>query len=187
MHRLFVALPIPDHVAQTLLPMQCGLEGAKWRPRENFHITLAFIGAVDPHMAGAIDERLSAIEASGFSLNLQGTGFFKERRPRAVWAGVAPSEPLVALQAKVARALIMAGAELEVRKFTPHVTLAYLSAGSKKIAAQEMATAQFCAVHFDYHSPRFEVSGFTLYEAALESRMSIYEPVRDYRLGEMGG
>ena len=45
--RLFVALPIPDAVAQRLMLMQGGVPGARWQSREQLHLTLRFIGEVD--------------------------------------------------------------------------------------------------------------------------------------------
>ena len=45
--RLFVALAIPDAVAQSLLLLQGGVPGARWQRREQLHLTLRFIGEVD--------------------------------------------------------------------------------------------------------------------------------------------
>ena len=45
MIRLFTALSIPDDVADTLERRQSGLPGAKWRARDQLHLTLAFYGA----------------------------------------------------------------------------------------------------------------------------------------------
>ena len=47
MIRLFAALPIPFDVAETLARRQSGLPGARWRPVEALHVTLAFYGDVD--------------------------------------------------------------------------------------------------------------------------------------------
>ena len=52
--RLFVALPIPDAVAQGLMLMQGGVPGARWQAREQLHLTLRFIGEVDGRDARAI-------------------------------------------------------------------------------------------------------------------------------------
>ena len=49
MNRFFVALSIPEIVADTLSTLQSGVDGAQWRPMENFHLTLAFIGEADRH------------------------------------------------------------------------------------------------------------------------------------------
>ena len=63
--RLFVALPIPDAVAQGLLLMQGGVPGARWQAREQLHLTLRFIGEVDGRDARALDDALAGIDAPG--------------------------------------------------------------------------------------------------------------------------
>ena len=45
--RLFAALDLPDHIAEPLLWLMRGVGGAKWRPRENLHLTLRFFGEID--------------------------------------------------------------------------------------------------------------------------------------------
>ena len=46
MIRLFAGLPVPDDIADRLEPLQTGLDGARWRGREHFHVTLGFFGDV---------------------------------------------------------------------------------------------------------------------------------------------
>src|ERR1700735_1707084 len=46
MPRLFTALEIPPHVAQSLAMMRGGLPGARWIDPENYHLTLRFIGVI---------------------------------------------------------------------------------------------------------------------------------------------
>ena len=101
MVRLFAALPVPFEIAQGLVRRQDGLPGAKWRPTEAFHITLRFFGEVAEPAAADLDEALSAIRMSPFEVALEGAGAFGEHdHMRAVWAGVAASEPLARLAAK---------------------------------------------------------------------------------------
>src|SRR5436190_5524895 len=52
--RLFVALAIPDAVAQSLMLIQAGVPGARWQSREQLHLTLSFIGEVDGRDAAMI-------------------------------------------------------------------------------------------------------------------------------------
>ena len=54
--RLFVALPIPDPVAQPLMLLQGGVPGARWQQREQLHLTLRFIGEVNGADARALDD-----------------------------------------------------------------------------------------------------------------------------------
>lgn len=127
--RLFAALDIPDEVAQRLLALMRGVPGAKWRPRDNLHLTLRFFEEVPEPVADDLDAALDEIarETAPFAVQLKGAGFFGGDDPHALWVGVAPSDALNVLAGRCERAARRAGLKAEARKFTPHVTLAYLS------------------------------------------------------------
>ena len=59
MIRLFTALSIPDDVADTLERRQSGLPGAKWRTRDQLHLTLAFYGEVEERRADDLAAELN--------------------------------------------------------------------------------------------------------------------------------
>lgn len=176
MHRLFVALSIPEAQSDALCRLQNGLEGARWRPVEAFHLTLAFIGEADRHGFSDAVEALSEVEAPGFLLRLSGLGAFGERKPRAVWAGVEACPELHHLQSKVETALRRKGFDLERRKFTPHVTLAYLK------GARADAVAHYCTVNGLFSAPAFPVEAFHLYSSRLGGEASHYEIEASYSL-----
>lgn len=176
MHRLFVALSVPNDIRARLASLQNGLDGARWRPIENFHITLAFIGDTDRHGFDDAVEALTEIETPAFEIRLAGIGSFGERKPRAVWARVEPSEPLSLLQSKVETVLRRRGFDLENRKYTPHVTLAYLRRASK------FDVQEYCGVNAGFSSDPFNVSEFHLYSSQLGNDFSHYEIEASYSL-----
>lgn len=45
MHRLFVALPLPEAIADPLLDLMDGPERLRWTAAEQLHLTLRFIGS----------------------------------------------------------------------------------------------------------------------------------------------
>jgi RNA 2',3'-cyclic 3'-phosphodiesterase len=126
MPRLFTALEIPQNVAMSLSLLRGGLPGARWIDKENFHITLRFIGDIDHRTADEVVAGLDKVHRQQFDLTLSGTGFFGSKKPHSLWAGVQPSDPLMALQAELERICQRLGLPPEPRKFTPHVTLARL-------------------------------------------------------------
>ncbi len=176
MARLFVALSIPDAIRDALSTLQNGVDGARWRPPENFHITLAFIGEADRHRFNDAIDALSQINAPAFDLTLAGTGSFGERKPRAVWAGVKSEASLAHLQSKVETGLRRAGFDLEARKFTPHVTLAYLK------AARRDDVLQYCAANELFSAVPFCVREFHLFSSRLGGGASHYEIEASYSL-----
>lgn len=176
MQRLFVALSIPDTVAQSLALLQVGVPGARWQTREQLHLTLRFIGEVDGRDAAAIHDALSGIAAPAFTLELHGTGEFGGKHPHALWAGVRPSEALLHLQRKIETAVQRAGLAPERHKYTPHVTLARLR-GTPVGRVMDYLTD-----HALYTSAPFPVAGFILYSSVLTSDGSIYRAEQAYRL-----
>jgi len=176
MMRLFVAIALPDSVADGLVMLQGGIPGARWSTREQLHLTLRFIGEVDGRDAAAIDDALAAIRSPGFALELKGVGEFGGRNPRALWAGVRDEGPVVHLQRKIESAVQRAGIAAEERKFSPHITLARLR------GAPRDRVITFLSAHALYASGPFEVNGFVLYSSTLTPNGSLYRPERSYRL-----
>lgn len=176
MHRLFVGLSLPEIVSDGLSVLQSGIDGARWRPVENFHITLAFLGETDTRgFENAIDA-LSQIEPPVFELSLSGIGYFGDQDPRAVWARVEASEALSHLQAKTAQSLRKFGFQLESRKFIPHVTLAYLKGIS------QVQVEKYCSQHALFKMGPFPVESFHLYSSKLGGEVSHYEIEASYSL-----
>ena len=176
MERLFVALAIPDMVAQSLALLQAGVPGARWQTREQLHLTLRFIGEVDGRDAGAIHDALSAVRAPAFTLALHGTGEFGGKHPHALWARVRPNEALLHLQRKVETAIQRAGIAATRERYTPHVTLARLR------GTPVGRVMDFLSDHALYTSQPFAVNGFILYSSVLTGDGSLYRAEHAYRL-----
>jgi 2'-5' RNA ligase len=174
--RLFVALALPDPIAEGLLLMQGGVPGARWSEREQLHLTLRFIGEVDGRDAAAIDDALAAIRAPRFKLELKGIGEFGGKNPRALWAGLRDDTAVQHLQRKIESALQRIGLPAEERKFAAHITLARLRGSPRD------RVITFLATHALFSSPPFEVSSFILYSSQLTPNGSIYSPERAYAL-----
>jgi 2'-5' RNA ligase len=177
MLRLFAALALPDDVVAGLAAMQRGVAGARWSPCENLHITLCFYGDVDERAAEELDSELSAIPAAPFALALKGAGFFGKADPHALYVGVAENAELRALSGACERAARRAGVKTEGRKYTPHVTLAYLS------HAEVGDVTAFIQAHALFESRAWQVDAFGLYSShTRKSAPSLYRLEADYAL-----
>lgn len=175
MIRLFTALEIPDEVAPCLQPVQRGLHSARWVARDNLHITLRFIGAVDERMAEEVDVALAHLKAKPFTLQVTHLGAFGDsNRARSVWAGLAPSESLINLNAKIERLFQQLGLPADKRKFTPHITLGRVSNLSNS------DVAQWIEEKGRLDCPPFEVTRAVLYSSQTRSTGAIYTPERYY-------
>lgn len=121
--KLFAALPIPDSIATRLLPLQSGLEGAAWRPRENLHLTLKYFGETGDRVAEDLDTELASISIKPFDIALRGAGSFGGIDPHAVWIGVEAHPSLFNLAKACERAADRARLKTEKRRYVPHVTM----------------------------------------------------------------
>lgn len=149
MPRLFTALEIPRDAALSLSLLRGGLQGARWVDVENYHLTLRFIGDVEGRLADEIANALDRVQRPTFPLTLSGVGAFGSRKPHAVYAGVAPSADLHALQGEIERICQRLGVAADPRKFTPHVTLARLRSSSPADVARYLsARGNFAAMPF---------------------------------------
>ena len=175
--RLFVALDLPWPLKQRLAMLAGGIQGARWVPPENYHLTLRFIGEVPKHRAEEIDEALSALRARPFTLSVGGIGTFaKGGRAVSLWAGVERNPALDHLQNKIETALQRVGTEPERRRFAPHLTLARLD------NVQEAKLAGFIQSHNLFRAGPVAVEHFTLFSSRLGKEQAVYTPEVDYEL-----
>ena len=159
MPRLFTGIEIPGHIVERLSYLRGGLAGARWIHAENYHLTLRFIGDVDRHTARDFTSALGGIVADPFELWLNGLGSFGGGKPRAIFAGIAPSEGLEALRRANERAAREAGLPPEGRNFKPHVTLARLR------GARADAVAAYLERQGGIGPSTFTVDRFVLYSS----------------------
>jgi len=131
--RLFIAILIPEEVKAEIEKAQAQLrqalpEGAvRWTSREQFHLTLRFLGSVERSRVRALIEAIQATGRSFAALKLraEGTGCFPDQRfPRVVWVGISDlHNQLPLLQKAVKAASQEFTAEVPEDGFTGHVTL----------------------------------------------------------------
>jgi 2'-5' RNA ligase len=177
MMRLFVAVGVPEGLAQRLSILQSGQPGARWVAPESMHLSLRFIGEVPRDAAEDIDEALARVTAPGFDLHLQGVGTFGQgAKARALWVGVTPSDALNFLQAKVESAIVRAGHAAEGRKFTPHITLARFN------HADPRRLQSFVEGNSLFRAGPWTIDHFTLFESRMGKGGSVYTPLADYEL-----
>jgi len=134
MHRLFIAIPVPDGVKTELEKVQAELRGAisaggvRWTKREQFHLTLRFLGDVAADRVEALARAVREVcdVFPPLRLRAERIGFFPDLRfPRVVWAWVHDEQELLPkLQEAIEAAAKDFTAEPAEKKFTGHITLA---------------------------------------------------------------
>ena len=177
--RLFVGVDLPWELRHRIAALATtGIQGARWVPPENFHLTLRFIGEVPPHRAEEVDLALAALRGKGFDLTLAGVGTFsKGDRANTLYVGVERNPRLEHLQTKIETALQRVGLDPERRRYRPHVTLARLD------NAPDFKLAAFVQAHNLFRAEAFVVGHFTLFSSQLGKEQSVYTAEVEYALG----
>jgi 2'-5' RNA ligase len=176
MHRLFVAIRLPEPIRDVLIDAMDEGADFRWQSDEQLHLTLRFVGEVERPVADDLAAALAGIRFDRFTIRVNGVGRFEQRNSGALWAGVEPKEPVAALAAKVERACQSAGLEPERRVFHPHITLARWK------GRRNRELASFLERHSALSSEPFEVDRFTLFESHLSRHGAHYEAVGVYPL-----
>jgi RNA 2',3'-cyclic 3'-phosphodiesterase len=127
--RTFVALALPSEVKAALADLRRALpsppRGLRMGAVEQAHLTLVFLGDLDPAALIDVRQRAGVVAATTgtFEAGLAALGAFPHAgRARVAWVGWGSgADAVVRLQGALVAAL---GRPVERRRFTPHVTLA---------------------------------------------------------------
>lgn len=180
MIRLFVALRPPTAIRDLLLDVMEDVADARWQDDEQLHLTLRFLGDVERPVAEDVAAALAQLRAASPVVRISGVGAFGGRgRAGALWVGVHPREPLIALHRKIEQMCVRAGLEPERRAYLPHVTVARLSRGVP-IGGAEIE--RWLARHAPLTSEPFGFDRVILFSSHLGRAGATYEPVLEVPL-----
>lgn len=129
--RLFLAVPLPepviDLVARTTASLQQEDWAIRWTAPGNAHLTLHFLGEIEPERVQLLKLALPEVVAQhdAFALRTADLGVFPNmKRPRVLWLGLyGPAHRLKTLRDAIATVLKDLEFELEDKEFHPHITL----------------------------------------------------------------
>jgi 2'-5' RNA ligase len=177
----FVAVPLPQNVKTEFSTYMKKIKNdfpfTRWVHPEDLHITLAFLGNVEPKQLDLLNPQLkeAAARHATFTLSLSELGTFGNRQsPRIFWYGVEKSQPLNDLRDDIFTACERIGISLDTRPFHPHITMARKWKGPGSIYQDNMPQAST----LDH---TFEVREAVLFETHL-NKMPKYEEKENFPL-----
>ncbi|MBR0140385.1 MAG: RNA 2',3'-cyclic phosphodiesterase [Firmicutes bacterium] len=124
--RLFIALNFDEKTKESILAAQKRLRAygkGRFSPKENFHLTLAFIGEASKDDLPAIVKAMESVEFPSLEPEFDRTGFFA-RDGEIWWIGLKEDPALMKLQKDLVKALKAEGIRTDAKRFRPHITLA---------------------------------------------------------------
>ncbi len=168
--RLFVAIDLPDEIAERLIAIDPHYHGLVFSPVAQIHLTFAFFASVTSPNAEKLKEKLAAISFRSFFLSVVGLAAFAKRvQPHILWVGVGRAHPhLFQLHKRVNEAALACRLPIEERAWTPHFTIAR----ARGISAAQINS--FLKRHRDFDAGMFRVEEFHLYQSTLTAAGSIH-------------
>ncbi len=178
--RLFIALPIPENVQESIVAETAILRGRypklKWVRQDALHLTLSFLGEVEEERVDFIHEAMkqAAGETVAYGMELEGMGAFpKSGTPRVLYLPVTKGEDSTRM---LQRSLVKALGDLGKRdrkKFKPHLTIARVK------GQQDTPDPQKDGEGLSFG---FEQSSLVLYRSHLDPRGARYERLKTVEL-----
>ena len=130
--RCFIAIKLPsdirNQIGSYIRELTSLTSKVKWVRSDNLHLTIKFLGEIEPNLVEKINEKLDSINQAGrpFDLRVAESGCFPGRnRPKVFWLGLDQNEgeELIRIQKWLEERLNEIGIERERRKFSPHLTI----------------------------------------------------------------
>ena len=174
--RLFTALEIDEKNRKKIAKIQEHFKGASFKGtfvrKDNFHVTLKFLGETDPEMIKRICLAMDSAAAgmAGFRLTAGAPGYFKRRDGLILWLGITEgSEEIWTISSNHEEEILKTGFRKDDIPFTPHITLA------RRVKLKK----SFDIVSENINTDKISVTinALTLFESRREKGQLVYDPV----------
>lgn len=173
--RTFIAIELSPEVREYLSDIQKETQKhcrrGNYTPQENFHVTIHFLGEIDPSDVEYVKEAMFEVAQRNkvFDLKLGQIGFFGRGDKGILWAGLEKSDPLQRLFFGLEKSLERQGFAREKKGLSPHITL------GREVEPQRNFSDVQKAVVLDGRS--FTVEKITLMESVRKGPRLIYKPI----------
>ena len=185
--RTFIAIELPDKIQSDIrqlkhsfLPYRFDI---RWVKPLNMHLTIKFLGDVDPADLDTIGKLLSDIAGNfpSFDLIPRGLGVFPSlKRPRVIWIGIAgQTDVLGSIQQSVNGGLNEIGFITEKRPFRGHLTFGRIKSRVDQDRLLDALHAQQKFV-----SKAFTVENLVMFKSELTPSGPIYTKLYEVPLGK---
>ncbi|MDD4983293.1 MAG: RNA 2',3'-cyclic phosphodiesterase [Candidatus ainarchaeum sp.] len=180
--RLFVGIPISDEIKEkiyeTLEPKKKKFPNLNFSPYENMHITVKFLGEINPLRLSNIEKRVEKAvgNTKSFKALAEGAGLFPDlKNPRVLWLG-AKGKGLIDLTRSF-RAEFDNIKKEDYKKIVPHITFA-----RTKYLLNPDKLAELISELSNLDFGKMQVDNVVLYESVISENGTIYRRVRSFPL-----
>ena len=182
--RSFIAIELPPEIKLELARLQDSLKEdgqprIKWVNPQSIHLTLKFLGNIDPAVVGGITKAMTDATSTTppFTLDLRHPGAFPNlERVQVVWVGLGGElEVLKKLQQSLENNLAELGFPPEKRSFKPHLTLARM--GDEATTQQRQRLGELIADTKFETSRKIKTNAINLIRSQLTRTGAVYSHI----------
>ncbi|MBI2650178.1 RNA 2',3'-cyclic phosphodiesterase [Candidatus Woesearchaeota archaeon] len=175
--RLFIAIDF-NELRDYFTELQYYLpKNARLSLTKTFHLTLKFLGEVQPDKIEAIADNLKRVKFEEFSVNLDSIGIFPtENYIRVVWVGLKPEESVLELQKNIDESL--KGIFKKEKDFKAHITIARVKYPEDKKSFVERIKS------IKVENKKIAVKNFRLVKSTLSKGGPVYEDLEIFNCNQ---
>lgn len=178
--RLFIAIDLSEQQVKKIRTLQerlkSYLDGVKWVAPRNLHLTLKFLGEVDPdkinQLRTIMDKTAGKIEP--FNIRFAGCGVFPSpAKARVLWIGVREGfQELQGVASSLEKGLVNFGSAPDKKDYKPHLTL-----GRLRYPLQENKIRKFLDEEKSFTTEGVRIREMILYESRLLEQGALYSRI----------
>ena len=184
--RAFIAIELPEKIKRDIRKLQhvfaSHVLDIRWVKPVNMHLTIKFLGDVDPSDIEAVGRLLSDTAANHpiFDLAPRGVGLFPNiRRPSIIWTGIAgQTDVLGSIHKSVNSGLTDIGFEADKRPYRGHLTL-----GRIKTHMDQSRLVTALRVNQEFASEAFSVERLVMFKSERHPNGPVYTKLYEVPLG----
>ena len=132
MARIFLALTLEKDFNDQIIEIKKDLKSnllkdanISWQRNDQHHLTVYFVGEMEPEQISQMNEDLNKINLTGFSrtIDLTGVSFFPNESSQVLSVLVKPDAHLKTLHEEIEKIVVNIGLGSELKAYKPHITI----------------------------------------------------------------
>tara|TARA_Y100000746_G_C15242993_1_gene342358 strand:+ start:111 stop:656 length:546 start_codon:yes stop_codon:yes gene_type:complete len=132
MARIFLALTLEKNFNDQIIEIKRELKSnllkdanISWLRNDHHHLTVYFVGEMEPEQISQMNEDLKKINLTGFSrsINLTAISFFPNESSQVLAVLVQPDSHLNSLHEEIEKTAVNIGCGSDLKAYRPHITL----------------------------------------------------------------
>lgn len=178
--RVFIGIALDYDVREYLQSVQNVIKQTAYEGNftdiDNFHITLKFIGEINPNdldmIESALEEALQ--NTPQFTIQVGDIGYFKRGRKKLIFVKITKNQTVLkTIHQKLVNSLKKHEVELLEQKFTPHITIA------RQVSFKEFVNA---SMPIPMYNDTISVKTVTLFQSSRINGKLKYTPLYHFNL-----